>query len=184
LCYNSDNPAGGREEGLHLMGLNVRRIAVTFIIVLLILYGGKAACYNLRVSKPLHQYFQTQTCIADYSIYTHTDGLHVKIKPNDVKVLQSLYAQLRADITEILGKTPFVIDITDERNPMLEEIFYSMRIHIEEALARGSFYDMSQAIDKKAKKAGLDKWDVGIDSDYIYVQLHQRESYLYEIIPR
>jgi hypothetical protein len=59
-----------------------------------------------------------------------------------------------------------------------------MRIHIEEALATGSFYAMAQAIDEEAKEAGLDRWSVGVDSEYVYVQLHKGESYLYEIIPR
>ena len=43
---------------------------------------------------------------------------------------------------------------------------------------------MVQAIDETAKEAVLDRWTVGVDSNYVYVQLHLGEHYLYEIIPR
>ena len=49
-----------------------------------------------------------------------------------------------------------------------------MRIHIEEALATGSFYAMAQAIDEEAKEAGLDRWSVGAVS-YTHLDVYKRQ---------
>jgi hypothetical protein len=169
---------------LQLLGLDIRRIIIAFIITLLILYGGKAASYSLQVKRPLHQFFTQQTEVIDYTVCQGADGLCVSVTLDNCQDIQSQYAQLRAGILEATGRIPAVLNVTDKRDRTLEETFRSMRIHIEEGLVKGSFYAMSQAIDEKAKEAELDRWNVGVDSEYVYVQLHKGESYLYEIIPR
>jgi hypothetical protein len=169
---------------LHLLGLNIKRIVIVFIITLIALYGGRAASYSMKVRRPLHEFFTQKTEVIDYSVQQYAEGLCVRVELDDVQDIQSQYAQLWAGISEATGRVPAVLDVTDRRNRGLEETFRSMRIHIEEALATGGFYAMSQAIDEKAQEAQLDRWNVGVDSDYVYVQLHEGESYLYEIIPR
>jgi len=169
---------------LQLLGLDIKRILIVFIITVLILYGGKAASYSLQVRRPLHQFFTQQAEVMDYTVWQSASGLCVSVALDDVQDIQSQYAQLWAGILEATGRTPAALNVTDRRDHGLEETFRSMRIHIEEALVRGSFYVMSQAIDEEAKEAGLDRWSVGVDSGYVYVQLHKGESYLYEIIPR
>lgn len=169
---------------MQLLGLDIRRILIVFIITILVLYGGKAASYSLQVRRPLHEFFTQQAEVMDYTVWQNANGLCVRVALDDVQDIQSQYAQLRAGILEATGRTPAVLSVTDRRDHGLEETFRSMRIHIEEALVRGSFYAMSQAIDEEAKEAGLDRWSVGVDSGYVYVQLHKGESYLYEIIPR
>jgi hypothetical protein len=166
----------GEGKGLQLSGLDIKRIIIVFIVTLLVLYGGRAASYSLQVRRPLHEFFTQQTEVIDYSVQQGREGICVRVELDD--------AQLWAGIAEVTGRIPAVLDVTDRRNHGLEETFRSMRIHIEEALATGSFYAMAQAIDEEAKEAGLDRWSVGVDSDYVYVQLHKGESYLYEIIPR
>lgn len=174
----------GEGKGLQLSGLDIKRIIIVFIVTLLVLYGGRAASYSLQVRRPLHEFFTQQTEVIDYSVQQGREGICVRVELDDVQDIQSQYAQLWAGIAEVTGRIPAVLDVTDRRNHGLEETFRSMRIHIEEALATGSFYAMAQAIDEEAKEAGLDRWSVGVDSDYVYVQLHKGESYLYEIIPR
>jgi hypothetical protein len=174
----------GEGKGLQLLGLDIKRILIVFIITVLILYGGKAASYSLQVRRPLHQFFTQQAEVMDYTVWQSASGLCVSVALDDVQDIQSQYAQLWAGILEATGRTPAALNVTDRRDHGLEETFRSMRIHIEEALVRGSFYVMSQAIDEEAKEAGLDRWSVGVDSGYVYVQLHKGESYLYEIIPR
>ncbi len=169
---------------MQLFKLDIKRTALVFIVTLLVLYGGKAASYSLQVRKPLDEFFSQQAEVINYTVGQCKDGLCVSVELGDVEDIQSQYVQLWAGIAEATGRIPGSLSIVDRRNRELEGTFRHMRIHIEEALCRGSFYTMSQAIAEKAEEAGLDRWDVGVDSDYIYVQLHKGGSYLYEIIPR
>ncbi|NLJ61037.1 MAG: hypothetical protein GX338_08850 [Firmicutes bacterium] len=174
----------GEGKGLQLAGLDIRRIAIVFIVTLVALYGGRAASYNLKVTRPLHQFFAHYKEVLDYTARQCADGLCVSVTLDNVQDIQSQYARLWAGIEEATGRTPAVLNVADRRDEGLEETFRRMRIHIEEALAKGSFYAMSQAIDEEAKQADLDRWGVDVDSYYVYVQLHKGENYLYEIIPR
>jgi hypothetical protein len=174
----------GEGKGLQLLGLDIKRIAIVFIITLVALYGGRAASYSMKVRRPLHQFFTQQAGVLDYTVSECAEGLCVSVDLGNVQDIQSEYAQLWAGIEEATGRTPAALTVTDRRGNGLEETFRSMRIHIEEALARGSFYAMSLAIDEEAKEAELDRWNVGVDGDYVYVQLHKGDYYLYEVIPR
>ncbi len=169
---------------MQLLGLDIRRIAIVFIITVVALYGVRTANYSLKVRRPLHQFFTQQAEVMDYTFSECAEGLCVSVDLDNVQDIQSEYAQLWAGIEEATGRMPAVLNVTDRRDKGLEETFRCMRIHVEEALARGSFYAMSQAIDEQAKEAGLERWSVGVDGDYVYVQLHKGESYLYEVIPR
>lgn len=120
----------------------------------------------------------------DYTISRQKDALCVSVELGDVEDIQSEYARLWKGIAGATQRIPTALDIIDRRDQELEEVFRRMRIHIEEALSTGSFSAMSQAIEEEGREAGLDRWGVGVDSDYVYVQLHKGESYLYEIIPR
>ncbi len=185
LCYNPDSHwIKGRGKGLQLFGLDIKRIIVVFVIALLLLYGGSAASYSLQVKRPLHEFFTGQAGVIDYSVGKTGGGLYVQVELDNTEDIQSLYAHLSAGITEATGRHVAVLDVIDNRNDELEDTFRTMRIYIEEALVTGGFHAMVQAIDETAKEAVLDRWTVGVDSNYVYVQLHLGEHYLYEIIPR
>ena len=169
---------------MQLFKLDIKRTIIVFIVTLIVLYGGKAASYSLQVRKPLDAFFLRQAEVLDYTVEQCKGGLCVNVELDDVEDIQSQYAQLWSGIVEATGRSPQSLGVVDRRNRELEDIFRNMRIHIEEALCKGSFYAMSQAIDEKAEEARLDRWSVGVDSDYVYVQLHKGENYLYEIIPR
>jgi len=59
-----------------------------------------------------------------------------------------------------------------------------MDFWVHEALATGKFTQLPRAATLIKASAGLDRFDVGVDSDYVYVSMANDGAELYRVIPR
>lgn len=74
--------------------------------------------------------------------------------------------------------------LQDNRSPELQSLLENVRFNIEEAIVKGDFTEMRQAIDSAAQTAKLDNYAVYMDSEYIYVQFGKGNNYLYQVFAR
>ncbi len=165
-------------------GLDVKTIALSFCVVLAILTGGRVAAYHVQVERPLVAFLSQRPEVLEHSLTRTPPGVEIRVRLADVPNLQSAYAGLRSGLARAAGSTPWRLVLGDARSGELERVHRRVRLAIEEAVSRGTFREMAACIDELAGAAGLDRWDVYVDSRYVYVQLHKDGRYLYDVVPR
>lgn len=171
---------------MKVFGLDIRKVIVAFLVTFAILTGGRIAAYHVQVERPMEAFLRSRADVAAWQIMPATGSasdLEVRVKLKDVRDLQAAYLQIQDGITRATGRVSRLI-IEDTRTGQLSDAYRRMRFAVEEAMARGTFRDMAKAIDALAAEAGLERWNVYVDSRNVYLQLHEGAHYLYEVIPR
>ncbi|MGE5593845.1 MAG: hypothetical protein ACM3X3_09230 [Betaproteobacteria bacterium] len=171
---------------MKVFGLDIRKVIVAFLVTFAVLTGGRIAAYHVQVERPMEAFLQRRADVAAWQLLPgggSASGLEVRVKLREVRDLQAAYLQIRDGIARATGRTPCLI-IEDTRTAQLSDTYRRMRFAVEEAIARGTFRDMAEAVDALAAEARLDRWNVDVDSRNVYLQLHEGGHYLYEVIPR
>jgi hypothetical protein len=92
------------------------------------------------------------------------------------------YRELDDSLKKVLGEKEYKIELVDNRDQQLENIYYHSQFAVYEAMARGNYREMEQYISRQAAGLGAQA-NVFMDQEAIYVQIKHGNYYLYEIIP-
>lgn len=169
---------------MKVFGLDVTKIILAFLATFGILTGGRIAAYHVQVERPLEAFLSERSDVAEYRLAKGvSEGPEVHVQLRDVANIQAAYVDLYTGLARVTGKAPSLV-IEDARTGELSAVYQRMRLAIEEGMARGTFQEMARAIDSRARGAHLDRWGVYVDSGNVYLQLHKRGRFLYEVIPR
>ena len=161
-------------------------VVITIVLTLVVLGGSHFFWQQYALDKPLAQVIQA---IDGIETLTFDNGdknespKNIHITLNNVTNLQKTYQSTNDSIIKILGSKKYKIIIHDHRTPELEQLYYSMHYHIEEAIFTGKFGVMAEIIQNKAIAANT-KAQVYIDADSLYVQLMSDNGNLYMVLPR
>jgi hypothetical protein len=109
--------------------------------------------------------------------------LTINVTLSGVDNLARTYGEIGDTAKRILGRRPARVVIADSRTPELEDLYYAIHLHIEEAIFTGNFSAMADRIDAKARAAGADA-KVYVDAANVYVQLTRQGAALYAVVPR
>lgn len=168
---------------MKMAGIKVHLVIIFLLLTLVILVVGNMLYQKYYLTEPLFKLYQKTKVVQDY----HVDGQgrvkKVLVEMKKTNNLQKSYNELLAGTAQVLGNSEITLELKDRRNDKLEKIYYDSQLIIYEALLKGNFTNMAEAIKKQAKAAGAEA-QISIDKNNIYLQLVQGDNYLYEIIPR
>ncbi|WP_026485851.1 hypothetical protein [Caldanaerobius polysaccharolyticus] len=158
-----------------------KNAVLSFVLTLLILAGGFKAyqgVYNNRTIEDVKQIHG----VLDASIEKSGDSYTVWVKIGKVSNFKDVYTKARDVIKARYGK--YNIKVVDNRDSVLENIYYGIHFAIYEAAVEGNFLDMKREVDKELANNNLDSYKIFVDDYNVYVQLIKGSKYLYEIVPR
>lgn len=146
--------------------------------------GGWALFRERTVDEPLQRAYQSFNYVKECRIVRKQDGVNVRLVLAPVDDLRRAYLELEKKGKEVLGRTPFTVEIGDDRTQELNEVYYRAHFVIQEGIATGRFLAMDETLEKMPKP-GVARWRVFVDERRVYVQFHDDKGHsLYEIVER
>lgn len=169
---------------MQIKGLRVYVVIAAVFVTLAVLLSVQFLYQKYDVEEPLFKLYSETKLVNKIPVIEEKGTsinvvLHVKKTDN----LRQAYRELNSYTAEILGDTKYTMELRDNRDKALEEIYYQSQFVIYEALAKGDFTKMADVIQQNADKVGATA-KVYIDNDNVYVEIFKGNNYLYEIIPR
>lgn len=110
-------------------------------------------------------------------------SLEIRAYLGQVRDLPSVVDELERIASEKAGQE-WRLALVDTRDQFLEDVYYRMHFHIQEATATSAFGSLPEKVDDIAQEKSLDSWRIWIRSDRVFVDLRHGGRCLYEVIPR
>jgi hypothetical protein len=169
---------------LPFKGIRPRMILAALTLTLAILFGAKWIYMDQALHRPLAQAIAGTPGVVETIIAERGNSLQVRVKVADTPEIETFVASIWRAIDTVESGRKIELVISDSRSPALEEVFYAFHFFVQEAVATGSYSDLPLRLAQVAPPDKVARARVFVGSDYVYVQLHQSGSALYEIVPR
>lgn len=163
-------------------GFRIPIVVTSLVLGLLLLVGAQWLYNRYNYDQPLDDLLKGNKAVESYRIDDGKPVIRVRIELKEVGDLGQTYRELDSSLKDVLGAKEYKIELGDNRNSQLEDIYYYSQFAIYEALARGNYRDMEQYVSQQAASYGAVA-RVYIDSSSVYVNIEKGDHYLYEIIP-
>ncbi|MFA5537284.1 MAG: hypothetical protein WDA53_08960 [Bacillota bacterium] len=160
---------------------NLIIIFLSSVFFLSLLFIGHSAYQRFLIILPIQKQLAELSPVKEAAIEFENGDLFITVGLDEVKNLQDSYNEVR-NVLPKQGK--YSLDIVDNRDEYLDDLWRKSRFAIEEAAILNNLVTGKEIIDKYFSEVEINKWLFEVDEDYLYFQLHNKNRYLYEIIPR
>lgn len=160
---------------------NLPKIFLSFVLTLGLLLGSYFVYLEYGIAKPLKKSLMETSSIKQAGIEKKGQKLIIRVELHETDSLQAAYYEIAQTIP---SRGSFILVFEDNRDEYLTELWKYNRFFLEEAAILGNLTDMRENIAKSLIQADLEQWNIDIDKEHLYFQLHKNDVYLYEIIPR
>lgn len=164
-------------------GLKIKVVLAALAIGLICLFGGQWLYEEYGYQQSLQQALQQHPQVADFTAEEQNGQLVITIRLRSPDNLMPVYKELKNLVGEALGSRPFIIEIADNRDAVLEEVFYRSQFAVYQALAQGSFKQMEADVSANAREAGA-QTRIYVDNENVYLTLRKGDRFLATVIPR
>jgi hypothetical protein len=168
---------------LQIKGIRIYVVIVTIVVTLCVLLSIQYINQKYNIEQPLFKLYSQTKLVKGVKIENRGTDVNVILDVKKTDNLRQVYKDLTNYTEQIMGTTKFSVELKDNRNKTLENVYYQSQFIIYEALAKGDFSKMATVIEKNARDYGAEA-KVFMDEDSIYVEIIKGDNYLYEIIPR
>ncbi|MDS1029049.1 hypothetical protein RDV78_00850 [Bacillota bacterium LX-D] len=168
---------------MKIKDLRLHLIIFYTCLFLILLLAGHEVYERYYVQHSLVDKINSIAGVQKVVVIKSKENLTLNITLGTVDDLNSTYQQIKNSIV-LPKKIKTEIKLKDKRNNRLSNIWNESKFIIYEALEKGNFTKMKSDLKIMMGSSGLDKWEVSIDNNNIYVGMYDGSNYLYEIIPR
>lgn len=106
----------------------------------------------------------------------------VYLGTSQISDLQTVYQRVEKIVYQELGPD-YRLVFLDDRTPKLTAVYEKSQFAIQEAIATGNFQKMELSVQQLAQ-ANHVNCRLTVDSSNVYLQLQNKDGYLYEVIQR
>ncbi|MGO0122609.1 hypothetical protein [Desulfothermobacter acidiphilus] len=159
-------------------------LVTSFILALALLWGGQWAYSHYAFHYSLKEVMQHEPNIAAYEVKDEPGRWLVEIKLKGAPAdLPTFYRRLSREVGQAMGQKPFALRLVDQRDKVLEEVYYRSQFPIYQALAQGCYTDMAREVQRYAAEAGVQA-RMYLDDQNFYLTLVRDNHFLVAVIPR
>lgn len=159
-------------------------VLVAFLFLISVFYGFQYYQQKQTVEEPLNQYLAQKKEIKAVDISQQGDTMEILLELEYVNNLQEEKNTIHKEVSKILGNRKYQINLVDHRNKELEDIYYQIHYHLQEAAVKGNFVEMSERVGHIMSDYNVEGYRLIVGEDKIYFQVKQTGHYLFEIVPR
>ncbi|GAB6157555.1 hypothetical protein JCM39194_07550 [Desulfotomaculum varum] len=166
-------------------GLKLPVVFLAFVCGLVLAFGGQWAYQKYNYQQPLNQMLAKSNLIDEYTLEKHDDQTVVKIKlSKNANNLMTAYQEIDQILSNLMGKTPYRIELISVPDASLEEAFYECQFIIYQAQVAANFPEVAAQVTASATRHGA-SGKVFVDENFIYIQLTKTDGhFLHKVIPR
>lgn len=169
---------------MQIKGIKIGLVALIALLVLTLLLFAHYLWETQGIHKPLLNSIKSIGGVNTVVIEKERRNLLVNVELGPVDNFPLAYKQIEDNVRKNLSKDSYKLEIKDNRNDELTSSFLSLSSYIQEGIQTGKYSLMEEQISSQTKALGLDHSYVLVDAENIYLQLHLKDNYLYEVIPR
>ncbi|HBK52447.1 hypothetical protein [Syntrophomonas wolfei] len=159
-------------------------ISVAALILSLgVLLGAYNLYIKLGIEKPLGAELSALDGVKKIEVNKGKEGYEIKVDLDSVDNIQDNYGDINQALKARLNSENYQLEIGDQRNQDLQELFNSLQPALYEALADNRFIWLNEQLAEKAAAKGMN-YDMYIDKEQLYLQIGDGQHYLYEVIER
>ena len=156
-------------------------------MALLITLGAAVAVYTLYnryfVERPFKEEISRLPGVQGVVLARDEHKVTVTVSMGDMEDFAPTYRGIEQLAEQRFGKEGYSIKIKDRRNEELQEFYGELQLYLYEGIANNSFLWLDKEIGRLAGQRGLG-YKVSVDEENLYLQLHDKRNYLYEVIRR
>ncbi len=169
---------------MKLPGVNIKLVAASLAVALVLLFGGHAVFRMTSISIPVERRLRLMAEVKSHSIELTPYGTVLDVELADVTDLSETFRKMELAAARLAGRNGVWIRIRDSRDETLRDAYYRLHFSLQEAAAQGSFAQLESRAEQVAREAGLSDFRIVVDSDYIYVAMSNGASQLYQVVSR
>ena len=163
------------------INLPVLTAAVAISLALLLL--GQHFLFNQHTLRSWEERFADIPGVAAAVVESTPNGLSLTLKLEKETELRETYPRI-LDLAARTGVSFDDISIQDDRGPVLSQTIYDIHYAIEEGIATGRFQLMADAVKDELAARGIDDYELWVDSEFIYLEMHYGPEQLYQVFRR
>ena len=169
---------------MKLPDVNIKLVAASLSVALVLLFGGNALVRMTSVSMPVERLLGPMTEIKSYSVERTSYGTVLDIELSGASDLPETIRKVTLAAARLAGREGVWIRIRDSRDDILSDVYYRLHLLLQEAMATGSFAEMERRVEETAHASGISDARIVVDSEYVYVSMSHGANQLYEVLPR
>ncbi|RYD05413.1 hypothetical protein N752_08700 [Desulforamulus aquiferis] len=105
-------------------GLKLSIVCLAFVGGLALAFGGQIVYKEFIFQQPLNKVLGGNQIVEDYTVLNNSSQSVVKVKlSKEAPDLMTSYQEIAQLTNEVMGKTPYVLEIESEPNSALENAF-------------------------------------------------------------
>lgn len=159
-------------------------VLIAFLFLISVFYGFQWYQQKQVVEEPLTQLFAKREEVKGVEISQQGDTLEIVLELEYVDNLREYESIINKEVSKIMGNRKYQVSLLDSRNKQLEEIFYRVHYHLQEAAVTGNFVEMSERVGEIMSGYSFEDYRLIVGEEKIYFQVKQSGHYLFEIVPR
>ncbi len=170
---------------MQFKGIRWLAVALAAVLLLGLLLGGRLVYDRVTADQPLFKSLSELKEVKASKIDNNTaNSLDIRIELNAVDDLAVSCERMAAAVAPVAGTKPYRLLLTDNRSAALAAAYHQIHFALQEGVATGDFTAMGARVSNYLNEAGLSEHRITVARDFVFVQIHQGDAYLYEIIPR
>jgi hypothetical protein len=155
---------------------------LALFVSLFVLFGGYFGFQWFQAEKPIRETVQQTAHVKLEKMDVAPDRITIQLRPDAQFSLISDYIPLRKTILTHGGSRKVEIRLSDRPDATLTEAWNRMVFGIREGIAHGRFTMIPKTVKQVAEREGI-QYRLGMDKNFVYVELHRGDHYLYQILP-
>jgi len=165
-------------------GVRIPIIMLTLFLTLAFLFGARWLYQHETLDRPLEDAVRAVDGVADVVLEERGGAVIVKVQAGDTARLEEFVAELWRAVESVEGERKVKLRISDTRNQHLQDLYYEFHFHLQEAVATGRYSNLPGELAGVMEGRNITRERVFVGPDYVYLQMHQGDACLYEVVPR
>lgn len=169
---------------MQLRGFRMKVALFVFFLVFALGMGVKYLHQQTRVIDPITAQLLQIPGVSSASVEQRLLGgsrVLVKLELENDAPLSTVFRKVYQTLASSGGN--YAVQVQDSPDATILALFEQMQIAVEEAIMTGEFTLLSNRVERLASTAHVE-WDLGLDREFIYLSLTDKDSSLRRVIRR
>ncbi|MBN2909610.1 hypothetical protein JQC72_08730 [Polycladomyces sp. WAk] len=164
------------------MKTRVTAAILSLVVTLFLLFGGYFAYQWWALKKPIEAMLTNEPHFQLVELRIEPDRVWIKANTDAAFSFTTQFPDLNKRVKNMVGERAVTIQLADKPDPVLNRAWNRMVFDIEEGLVNARYSQIPKSVETVAKSMQI-RYDITMDDQFLYVELHRGPHTLYRVLP-